>query len=181
MSSPAGTCWKLTASLAAQFLETLQQRIPFPSPSGPNRWMAAASSPPTLKRPTYALPETQRLRGAHPTPPHRGVPCGHPLLTPNPRLESGTPRLVADLQRHPPPVPRLPHPTPIHTPMLTSAKGANVSLQLVSKIPQHAFPASESVHTQEIFDMIFVARDQAAKHLQPGEQTFDGPAPPVAA
>ena len=54
-------------------------------------------------------------------------------------------------------------------------------LELVSKIPQHDFHAAESDHPQEIIDGVLVARDQAAKHLQPGEQALDGPASPVAA
>ena len=54
-------------------------------------------------------------------------------------------------------------------------------LEVVSKIPQHDFDASESDHTQEIVDVVLVAGNQAAKHLQPSEQTLDCPAPPIAA
>ena len=54
-------------------------------------------------------------------------------------------------------------------------------LEVVSKIPQHDFDASESGHTQEIVDVVLVAGNQAAKHLQPSEQTLDCPAPPIAA
>ena len=56
-----------------------------------------------------------------------------------------------------------------------------MSLEVVSKIPQHDFDASESDHTQEIVDVVLVAGNQAAKHLQPSEQTLDCPAPPIAA
>ena len=55
------------------------------------------------------------------------------------------------------------------------------NLEVVSKIPQHDFDASESDHTQEIVDVVLVAGNQAAKHLQPSEQTLDCPAPPIAA
>jgi hypothetical protein len=41
----------------------------------------------------------------------------------------------------------------------------NKAVQLVSKIPQHDFHASESHHAQEIVDVVLVARNQAAKHL----------------
>ena len=58
---------------------------------------------------------------------------------------------------------------------------ARTRLEVVSKIPQHDFDASESDHTQEIVDVVLVARNQAAKHLQPSEQTLDCPAPPIAA
>ena len=54
-------------------------------------------------------------------------------------------------------------------------------LQLVSKIPRHDFHASESHPTEEILDVVLVARDQSAKHLQPREQALDGPASPIAA
>ena len=54
-------------------------------------------------------------------------------------------------------------------------------VEVVSKIPQHDFDASESDHTQEIVDVVLVAGNQAAKHLQPSEQTLDCPAPPIAA
>ena len=56
-----------------------------------------------------------------------------------------------------------------------------ILLELVSKIPQHDFHTSESDHPQEIIDVVLVARDQAAKHLQPSEQALDGPAPAVPA
>ena len=58
---------------------------------------------------------------------------------------------------------------------------AQLVLEVVSKIPQHDFDASESDHTQEIVDVVLVAGNQAAKHLQPSEQTLDCPAPPIAA
>src|SRR3990172_5503561 len=51
-------------------------------------------------------------------------------------------------------------------------------LELVSKIPQHDFHTSESDHSQEILDMVLVACDQSAKHLQPREQALHGPASP---
>ena len=57
----------------------------------------------------------------------------------------------------------------------------DLTLEVVSKIPQHDFDASESDHTQEIVDVVLVAGNQAAKHLQPSEQTLDCPAPPIAA
>ena len=56
-----------------------------------------------------------------------------------------------------------------------------IQLEVVSKIPQHDFDASESDHTQEIVDVVLVAGNQAAKQLQPSEQTLDCPAPPIAA
>ena len=50
-------------------------------------------------------------------------------------------------------------------------------VQLVSKIPQHDFQASGSDPSQKILDMVFVARNQEAKHLQPGERALNRSAP----
>ena len=54
-------------------------------------------------------------------------------------------------------------------------------LQPVSKLAGHDFYAAEPEHAKEIIDVVLPARDQAAKPLQPGKETFEGPAPPVAA
>ena len=59
--------------------------------------------------------------------------------------------------------------------------GTDQVVELASKIPRRDFHASESDHPQEIFDVVLVARDQSAKHLQPGEQALDCPPPPIAA
>ena len=53
-------------------------------------------------------------------------------------------------------------------------------LEPVSKIPQHDFHASQPHHTEEILDVVFPACGQATIVLQPGEQTLDGPASPIA-
>ena len=66
-------------------------------------------------------------------------------------------------------------------PASTSTLLSDETLEVVSRISQHDFDASESDHTQEIVDVVLVARNQAAKQLQPSEQTLYCPAPPIAA
>ena len=48
--------------------------------------------------------------------------------------------------------------------------------QLCIQLVAIDFDAFKSDHTQEIVDVVLVARDQAAKQLQPSEQTLDCPA-----
>ncbi|MBM3949738.1 MAG: transposase family protein, partial [SAR202 cluster bacterium] len=129
---------RATSTLAAQFLTTLQARLPFPLKAiqvdGGSEFAAVFEAacqrrgirlfvlPP-------ALSQAQRLRGACPAHPHGGVLRGHRLLPGYPHPQPRAACLGAHLQhRASPPGLRLPHPATVPGPVAHPTKGGPLSL-----------------------------------------------------
>jgi hypothetical protein len=100
---------RATAQTAAQFLATLQHRMPFPIRA--RRSMAGANSLPSSSRPASnaacicsccpRTPRTQRRGRTRQPHPHRGVLPGHAVLAGDEPTQSRTPPLGTHLQHRP--------------------------------------------------------------------------------
>jgi hypothetical protein len=122
---------RATASAAAEFLDPLQHRMPFPiravQVDGGSEFAAEFDRPAARFAPVRASPalsQTQRRRRTRQPHPHRGVLPGHALLAGNEEAQSRAAALGKNLQYRPPSsVPGLSNSAPVPAPNLIPTKG----------------------------------------------------------